>query len=149
MFNSINNGLIFLTSLFYITQTLFLIILFKTHSRGLEKTNTVFFLNNVSKKFLIILVLMYAGLPPFFAFFFKILILLKLNTSLFVILLYLLINAFVLYYYLFFSIKIYSIKLKKINFDNYRNSTKLVSVLIHTAILNTFFFLLFSYILYF
>lgn len=107
MLNNCYLVLLFIVGVFY-TFTTILFIYVVNHSTFLTNKNNVF-LNNSNTYInasLILILFSYAGLPPFFLFFFKILVFLKVNTSLWLVITFLLINTVILYYYILFLFRV-------------------------------------------
>jgi len=111
MFNNSTIMLLTLISFTYIIQTtlLFLGLALYTPAKLSFSVYNGFAMKHASIKTLFVsLLLAYSGLPPFFVFFFKILLLLKLNTPNWAAIIYILLNSAAVYYYLNFIVKLAS-----------------------------------------
>lgn len=89
---------------FYTVQTLVFVTWVMVFKSKIRNTLNIF---NTNYKYVVYtLIMSYAGLPPFFMFFFKIAVLLNLQASYWVLLLYILVNTALLFYYINFLLKL-------------------------------------------
>jgi len=94
-----------------------------------------------------ILILCFAGLPPFLFFFFKIIIVIKAQNPTYLIILFLITNSFLLYYYTNFIVFQGTSTSNVLKF--YKKNHSMYSSIFYTVIINTLIFTQIDYILYF
>lgn len=145
MFNFQLVSIIYVISAIYIIQTLLFISSIYIFNKTAIHTNKMHLTSKRSYFFLFSVVVSYAGLPPLFMFFFKIVVFLKFSTSITLLISYIIVNSSIVFFYINFLIKL---KIKgdlKLNTREYTTQKTLVGFQAHLIFINITLFLFLSY----